>query len=218
MDMQKEVEAVRKKIAMLDEQLPEGYTPDIGSRWELVELAIEQRDRKSWSVWVRSCAAILLLGCLSYLFLKPEAELPVRANDLVAVENVLPEKRASHQENIAHEKSGIKVKAVKPIVQPVVLRKMVREEVASPDSQIQVIACEIAETPVADQQVALVTPSKPQRRMFKKLDFGQSQQPEKHVVAASENEKLQFSLLLLLREQSQPTGERPPSFSIHKTF
>lgn len=213
MDMNKRYnDMIRTKLDSLD-TLPEGYKPNLASKWEVLEAALgEQPERRTpMLVWIRRvsavAAALLLIGGSGVLLINRPVK-PAKQKAVLAAP-------AAHQETLS-------IPAIEPNVAALSAPEynvsrgdkphhaLKKHEPLQPAPEIELTASELP-APAAPAEVVAVVAEEPLTERYTEVDFNepviQAQPPSTALV---KSQRFRFKLGLGNNEQVRATGNTSP--------
>ncbi len=212
---------IREKLNSLD-TLPEGYTPSLDSKWELLMAGQPQKKERPVYMWYAAAASFLILLTFSFLFLKSTeqpateiiAEAPVLGKSLkpISQEN----HQIGHQKSVAENarvnqpKTAIAANSVTRFVPENASHKALKTQVsensdekiaAALSSENNILKAE-PETTITEQTPNLIAAEAPKsiqkkKARFIELDFDTPAKPQMAATALAQTAKVKFKIKIL---------------------
>ena len=221
---------IREKLNSLD-TLPEGYTPSLDSKWELLMAGQPQKKEPKRQFWYAAAAGFLLLLTFGFLFLrsakKPVTEIiahtsvPQKLNSTSIPENhqTAPEENVAENDSAERQKTAIASNTVSKIASKNAMVKGLKtppsdkteEKLAMKSSSESNLAKAEPNSVFKEQTTSLIAVEAPKsiqkkKARFVEMDFEAEAKPRMVASEKAPTTKMQFKLKILPK-----TNEEAPA-------
>lgn len=224
---------IREKLNSLN-TLPEGYTPSLDSKWELLLAGKPEKKERSFYGWYAAAASALLLLSFSFLYFKNQKQLlekaiaeintPISAKKTLAILPEKPETKlavTTPSKAIIENKKAFKNAMPTPVKTQLAARKIPTSETFKPETQIQTSEPGISTAENAPILAVTESPKMPRKKKttFVEMDFD-SPQSVKFPRPETRMAQINFKLKLLPKD-SDPDAtvmQTDKPFRLQHTF